>query len=82
MVVMPSYDELLHQLRALRAENGELRAALSNEAEPFERDDKDADQRASRFWFASWKEAKRQNRVLRDEVARQDALLKAGGRGA
>jgi hypothetical protein len=74
---MPTYDALYHEVGRLQAENGDLRAALANEAEPFERDDKDADQRASRFWFAQWKEAKRQCRVLREEIAR----MKEGGRG-
>jgi hypothetical protein len=74
---MPSYDELYHEVGRLQAENGDLRLALSNEAEPFERDDKDADQRASRFWFAQWKEARRQCRVLREEIAR----LKGASRG-
>lgn len=62
--------DMEHEMRALRAEIGDLRAALANEAEPLERDDAEAERRASRFWFAQWKEAKRQCRVLREEIAR------------
>lgn len=66
---VPTFDELLHELARLRAENDDLRAAVSNQAEPLERDDIEAEKRASRFWFAAWKDAKRQCRMLREEIA-------------
>lgn len=62
--------EMEHEVRRLRAENGDLRAALANEAEALERDTEEAERRASRFWFAAWGNSQRIVRALREEIAR------------
>lgn len=77
MVVMPSYDELLHQLRKLRAENDGLRFALDERVQALGEDAEKAERAQSRIWFHAWKESQRQCRVLREELAR----MKEGGRG-
>lgn len=68
--LLATRDELEHEVRRLRSENGDLRAALSRDAEALEQDLAEAERRASRFWFAAWKEAKRQCRQLHEELAR------------
>jgi len=69
-VVIPTYDELLHQLRSARADIGDLRAALTKEAEELGRDTEAAERASSRFWFAAWRNSQIANQRLREEIAR------------
>ncbi len=62
--------ELEHTIRALRAENGDLRLALSQDAERLERDDEAREKSSSRFWFAAWKNSQIANQRLLAEIAR------------
>lgn len=75
-VVYPTYDELLHQVRRLRAENDGLRFALDERVQQFGEDAETAERAQSRLWFNAWRESQRQLRVLREEIAR----MKEGGR--
>ena len=69
--MMPaSTAELQHEIRRLQAENGDLRVALTKDAEELGRDT-EADERASsRFWFAAWRNSQIANQWLREEIAR------------
>lgn len=69
--------ELEHEIRRLRAENGDLRAALTKEAEELGRDTDAAECASSRFWFAAWRNSQITNQRLREEIAR----LKEARRG-
>lgn len=76
-VVYPSYGELLHQVRRLRAENDGLRFALDERVQAIGEDEEKAERAQSRLYFHAWKEGQRQLRVLREEIAR----MKEAGRG-
>lgn len=80
-VVMPSYDELLHQLRKLRSEVDGLRFALDERVQAFGEDAEKAELAQSRLWFHAWSESQRQNRALREELARVEAAAKEAKRG-
>lgn len=62
--------DLMHELRRLQAENGDLRAALSKEAEELGRDTEAAERASSRFWFAAWRNSQIANQRMREEIAR------------
>ncbi len=62
--------ELEHEVRRLRAENGDLRLALTKEAEELGRDTEAAERASSRFWFAAWRNSQITNQRLREEIAR------------
>jgi rhamnogalacturonyl hydrolase YesR len=69
-VVYPTYEELLHQLRKARSEISGLQYALDERVEQFGEDAEKAERAQSRLWFHAWKESQRQNRALREEIAR------------
>lgn len=69
-VVYPSYAELLHQVRRLRADNDSLRYALDERVQAIGDDVEKAERAQSRLYFHAWREGQRQLRVLRDEIAR------------
>lgn len=62
--------EYQHEVARLRAENGDLRAALTKEAEELGRDTEAAERASSRFWFAAWRNSQIANQRLREEIAR------------
>jgi hypothetical protein len=76
-VVLPSYDELVHQLRKQRSEIESLRFALDERVQAVGEDAERAERAQSRFWFHAWSESQRQNRALREEIAR----MKGASRG-
>lgn len=76
-VVMPTYDELVHQLRKLRAEVDGLRFALDERVQAVGEDAERAERAQSRLWFHAWKNSQIANQRLREEIAR----LKEGRRG-
>lgn len=76
-------SDLMHELRAMRAELGDIRAAFDAVAETREsaalaEADGSLDKAAavaqelahSAFWFRAFHEKSRQNRILRAEIAR------------
>ena len=67
---IPSSDDLMHEVARLRAENGDLRGALTGLAEELGRDTEAAERAASRFWFAAWRNSQINNQRLREEIAR------------
>jgi regulator of replication initiation timing len=77
LVVTPTYSELVHELRKLRAENDGLRFALDERVQRLGEDAEAAERAQSRIWFHAWRESQRQLRMLREEIAR----MKEGGRG-
>lgn len=62
--------ELQHEIRRLQAENGDLRAALTKEAEELGRDTEAVERASSRFWFAAWRNSQIANQRMREEIAR------------
>jgi hypothetical protein len=76
-VVMPSYDELLHQLRKLKSEVDGLRFALDERVQALGEDAERAERAQSQIWFHAWKNAQVVNQALREEIAR----LKGASRG-
>jgi len=69
-VVLPSYEELLHQLRKVSAEVSGLRFALDERAQTLGADAEAAERAQSRFWFHAWEVSQKQCRALREEIAR------------
>lgn len=69
-------DDVNLEIARLRAENGDLRTALTKEAEELERDTEARERASSRFWFAAWRNSQITNQRLREQLVELRALVR------